>query len=169
VLFEANESPWLRVNVVVFFGFYAALAVALFGIRARFTGRLPTLTIPAGILSGIALFAALVGLSIAFRANINAAFADPVLGQAGKVGILCLFLSSILLGSAGLKSGVLPRSVSLAVLLFGLITMPLAFALGTLEKVVAPYTVMELHFTVSGGMWLIAARGLARRNPAGRE
>jgi hypothetical protein len=162
VLFDANESPWLRVNIGVFFGFYAALAVALFGLRARFGGRLRAVTVPAGILSGIALLAALAGLSLLFRPDIKAAFGDPLLGKAGPTGILSLFLSSILLGSAGWKSGILPRSVSVVVLLFGLITMPLAFALSTLEKTFPPYTVMELHFTVSGTLWLLTARGLAR-------
>lgn len=159
VLFEQQGIALWRCDAVAFFGAYIGTGLALIGLSARLKKYSRVASVVGAILALIAVVAGMVG---AVTGLVGPEIADRVFSIAGK-SILSLFLSSLVLGITGLRHPVkLPRQVSLAVLLFGLLTMPLAMALGMLEQVVPPYFVTELHFTLSGTAWLAVATTMRR-------
>lgn len=154
VLFEATGTALWRLDVLAFFGAYVATGVSLIGLSARFLNRAGHASI-AGALSALVpvVAGAVGGVAGVFAPEAS----EAVFSVAGKT-ILFLFLSSLILGIAGLgRPGVMPKALALPVLLFGLLTLPLGLVLAAWEHTVPPYLVMELHFVFSGAAWLFVA------------
>lgn len=153
VLLDATGRLWWRLDVLIFFGAYITTGLALWDLARLLVSRWK-----ARIAAAFAAFGCVAG---AFGALCGVLF--PLLGTpwmiAGKC-ILALFVAAIVAGIGGLRSPAVPRQTAVCVLLFGLLTMPLAMLFGMWENRVPAYTVMEVHFVLSGIVWLIAGKRL---------
>ena len=149
LLWEAGDTPLRRLDGLMFFGAYLLVGLSLLGLRARLEGRVKALGLVAAC---VAIFAALAGAA-ALAATLVLREPETVYRVSGPAGVLSLFAAAILFGVALLLARTRPPSAAAAVLLFGLLTLPMALALPSLERFVPLYAVEELHFVFAGMVW----------------
>jgi len=166
VLFGATASPAWYADVVAFMGSHVGGGAALLGLAAGLRGRRAIwwAGAPGALLAAVGGAVGLTGMGIGLLRPhaLNGAMQAGL----GPLSVLTLFLSAILLGAVHLGAGRLPRPAAACILLYGLVTLPLGMALMPLEKAVPSYLVMELHFVVSGALWIMAGLILLRRRHA---
>lgn len=161
-LFDATYSPLLRLNALIFLGYYLAQGLAIYQVNSSLRFIRP---VTAGfgqafgqvsmVLGGIGLLAALVSLVG------NKQLLDTLMPICGPGGILTAFVGAIIGGILLWQTRLLDRATALGLLVFGALTAPLGMVLaGILDGVLPVYYYSELHFVGVGLLWLWISRRL---------
>jgi hypothetical protein len=153
---NALVVPVLRLSGLSFCIGLIGVAIGLAGIGLDLRAQSPKL---ATIGMGLPLLAAVApALNLLLFMGITGE--STMFGPINALSVLANLGGAALLGIAGLRTRVLPRSISITLLVVGLITFPLILLTIPAEQYFPGYIVMDIPFPVWGAIF--AGIGLAR-------
>ncbi len=167
-LFENPASPFMTVDGTAFFGVYITLGLAQLSLHRALRPHAVIVPTLGAVIATISFLAGFTALGTMWMDKLfGSELFSQVIRYCGPMGILTTFLSALLAAGFILRKRVLPRSVGMGLLLFGLLTAPIAMLLAMLFDPILPlYVHTEVHFVGAGLLWLYVGHQL-RRTGAG--